>query len=348
VAKDKKGNETGRISDSNGSEGRVDTKEAARGKWFNILVALGVGSGWLTKKQKACPFCGGGHDRFIFDDRRGDGDYFCRQCGPGDGFQFLMKFHGWDFLKAKGEVEKIVGTVKAIKPKVERARMTREDVATLWKTARAITGGDAAGVYLSARGIRLAEWPKALHYVPRMWHAPSRKYHPCMLAAFRNNESGTLHRTYLAEVEPRRMFVPFGVPKGGAVMLFGSNVCMGVAEGIETALSASIIFKMPVWATCSEGMLRAWQPPPGAKRITIFGDNDSSFVGHRASYELAWRLARENYHVRVEIPMTPDTDWNDVLRDQHNDFQSRDLSELRIHDQHVKPVVSSRQPIPRA
>jgi putative DNA primase/helicase len=328
----------------------VDTKEAAHGKWFNILVALGVGAGWLTKKQKACPFCGGGRDRFIFDDRRGDGDYFCRRCGPGDGFQFLMKFHGWDFPKAKGEVEKIMGTVKVGKPKIERARMTREDVAQMWKAARRITDGDAAGVYLSGRGIRLTSWPKTLRYVPRMWHAPSRKHVPCMLALFRSvdDQSGTIHRTYLAEVKPRRMFVPFGVPNGGAIRLGDPDLCMGIAEGIETALAASIIFKMPVWATTSELMLQRWQPPEGAKRITIFGDNDSSLVGQAAAYILGKGLLRENYHVTVEIPHTNDWDWNDVLRDQHNDFQSRDLSELRIHDQHVKPVVSSRQPISRA
>ena len=68
---------------------------------------------------------------------------------------------------------------------------------------------------------------------------------------------------------------------------------MGVAEGIETALSASLLYQLPVWACCNQGLLRQWQPPEGCTHVTIFGDNDSSFVGQAAAYELAWRLARD-------------------------------------------------------
>jgi putative DNA primase/helicase len=124
-----------------------------------------------------------------------------------------------------------------------------------------------------------------------------------------------MHRTYLADVKPRKMFLPGGLPKGGAIRLSDLDLCLGIAEGIETALSASILFHLPVWATTSDWMLRNWQPPRGVKHITIFGDNDSSFAGQRAAYDLAFRLAR-GFNVTVEIPPTPDTDWNDALKEQ--------------------------------
>jgi putative DNA primase/helicase len=137
------------------------------------------------------------------------------------------------------------------------------------------------------------------------------------------------------------MFVPFSVPRGGAIRLFEADVCMGVAEGIETALSASLLFKMPVWACANEGLLRAWVPPAGAQRITIFGDNDSSFVGQSAAYHLAWRLGRAKYHVRVEIPPSPDWDWNDVLQNEIETERHPNLPTLRAQDRSARSAGQS-------
>jgi putative DNA primase/helicase len=40
---------------------------------------------------------------------------------------------------------------------------------------------------------------------------------------------------------------------------------LGIAEGIETALSASILFNVPVWAALTEGLLQEWVPPPDVR-----------------------------------------------------------------------------------
>jgi putative DNA primase/helicase len=315
----------------------METKESARHRWPSILLSLGVGSWLLTPKQKACPFCGG-KDRFVFDDKHGHGDYFCRQCGPGDGFQFLMKFHSWDFLHAVSEVARVLGS--ATPPKAtyyRRGLIKRQDVTQLWTEARQIKRNDPVDRYLRSRQISpddlqiaVPHWAKGLRFTSRMWHAPTRRFVPCMLGMFRDTKGdiGTIHRTYLADVSPRRMFLPCSIPKGGAIHLGEVHTTMGVAEGIETALAASMLFKMSVWACATEGLLRAWQSPEGVKHIWIFGDNDKSLVGQSAAYDLGKRLVRNGCEVTVQIPHEPDWDWNDVLKIEGGP----DLSQLRLPD----------------
>jgi len=72
------------------------TIERARHRWREILPQLGIETRFLTNKHGPCPLCGG-KDRFRFDDRHGDGDYFCNQCGPGVGLILVQKKNGWDF-----------------------------------------------------------------------------------------------------------------------------------------------------------------------------------------------------------------------------------------------------------
>jgi putative DNA primase/helicase len=127
-----------------------------------------------------------------------------------------------------------------------------------------------------------------------------------------------LHRTYLTVdghkapvIEPRRL-MPGTFAKGAAIRLAPAGDALGIAEGIETALSASALFGMPCWAAVNAGMLAAWQPPSEAKRIIIFGDNDSNYAGQAAAYALARRLRSDECVVEVQIPAEVGSDWNDV------------------------------------
>ena len=95
--------------------------------------------------------------------------------------------------------------------------------------------------------------------------------------------------------------------------LASSAETMGVAEGVETALSAQQMFGVPVWATLATGLLLKWQPPEHARCILIFTDNDENFAGAAAAYPLAHRLKAKGYHVEVRLPPFEGCDWNDVL-----------------------------------
>jgi putative DNA primase/helicase len=108
------------------------------------------------------------------------------------------------------------------------------------------------------------------------------------------------------------------IAKGSAIRLAPAGDALGIAEGIETALSASALFGTPCWAALNAGMLAAWEPPPDAKRIIIFGDNDATYAGQAAAYVLARRLGSHERLVKVQFPAEVGVDWNDVHQLQLN------------------------------
>lgn len=98
----------------------------------------------------------------------------------------------------------------------------------------------------------------------------------------------------------------------GAVRLGPAAERMGIAEGIETAIAASLRFGVPVWSGICANGLETWTPPAQAKHILVCGDNDENFTGQAATYALARRLRSEGLDVEIRIPDAPGTDWCDV------------------------------------
>ena len=74
-------------------------------------------------------------------------------------------------------------------------------------------------------------------------------------------------------------------------ILCGANV-MGVAEGIETALSCFVASgcRLPVWSCVCANELRNFIPPRGVTDVVIFADRDCSGTGYRAAIDLKERL----------------------------------------------------------
>jgi putative DNA primase/helicase len=54
---------------------------------------------------------------------------------------------------------------------------------------------------------------------------------------------------------------------------------LGLAEGIETALSAAVLDGIPVWAATNAGMLTRFEPPPGVTTLRVYGDRDNAGGG---------------------------------------------------------------------
>lgn len=82
--------------------------QIAQNKWTYILTSIGIPSQVLRNQHQPCPMCGG-KDRFRYDDKQGNGTYFCNQCGAGNGFNFVMAWQRCDFATAMQTVATILG-----------------------------------------------------------------------------------------------------------------------------------------------------------------------------------------------------------------------------------------------
>jgi putative DNA primase/helicase len=293
----------------------IPTVERARGRWTEILPQLGVAVTHLRNRHGPCPICGG-KDRFRFDDKNGDGTYFCNQCGAGTGIILLRKLHGWDYATACRHVDEIIGRVP---PAPFKATPKKSDDRKLNAIERLLSGSsddDLVRGYLRARGLSVNSTVlfgrRSCAYVDG---GNLVGHFPAVIAPV-VSPSGQLvstQRIYLANVEPRKKLAEcIGTVNGGAVRLHECNEELGVAEGVETALAAYQLFGIPTWAALSASGVSFFAPPPEVRRLHIFADNDASFTGQHAAFSLARRLSKR-HEIVVNVPPETDTDWLDVL-----------------------------------
>lgn len=308
----------------------MKTVDAARGKWRGILMAIGIDEHFLQNRHGPCPCCGG-NDRFRYDDKDGNGTYYCNHCGAGDGIKLAQAFTGQDFQVVATRIDSLVGNITPDKvstitdaEKLERAKARLKRIqAELLPAA-----GTPVETYLNSRGLELTPALKHHPNFPYWEHRDGKMVEVgrfnAMVSRFvlPDGQPATFHVTFLtsdgrkADVpSQKKILTPITAMDGGAVRLFPVAEHIGIAEGIENALACRKIYGLPVLATLNELMLRRFVPPEGVKRVTIFGDKDSTYVGDSAAYSLARDLASKKYAVDVIMPKEKDKDFNDVLLD---------------------------------
>ena len=298
-----------------------EVKAQSIGRWPGILTSFGIDVGDGT--HKPCPVCGG-TDRFRFTNEEGKGEWFCNNGHPkkaGDGFALVMAVTGMDFKATCEAVASVVGVVEPTSYQKEKTA-SPELLRKMYAESTPVKKGDMIYNYLVGRGLN--SMPAMLRCSMKCWEPETKRDQIAMLASFQlpDGEFVTMQRTYIdAEgnkldiKSPKKVFPPLKKMTGGAVRLYEyKSGILGLAEGIETAISMHEAYKWPVWATLSSVLMSGFVPPPDVSDIVIFADNDKNYTGQKAAYTLANRLATnggEIKSVNVEVPEVAGEDFLD-------------------------------------
>lgn len=95
-------------------------------------------------------------------------------------------------------------------------------------------------------------------------------------------------------------------------MLAQATCTLGLAEGIETALSAILLLDIPVWATLGNERLAHVAVPDTVTRLILLPDNDRG--GRIGAAKAAESYAIPGRTIETLWPPHGLNDWNDVLR----------------------------------
>ncbi len=189
--------------------------------------------------------------------------------------------------------------------------------ARLWSESHPLAGSPAEA-YLASRGLAMLAPDLRFHPRTPSGRGPEAIFRPALLAAVQDGTGFVaVHRTFVDPKMPRLAELP--IPKRALGTLGRGSVrlrppkggVLGLAEGIESAISAALLTGVPCWAALGNERFGRVELPGGLRRIILFLDNDSG--GRRAEV-----LARKTFRdVAIEIearfPREPGADWNDVL-----------------------------------
>lgn len=188
----------------------------------------------------------------------------------------------------------------------------------LWQSAAAISESPVQR-YLAQRGLQRAS--DQFRYLERTPLGPrgAVQFLPAMLAAV-TTDIGIIavHRTFLdvasgklASFErPKRALGSLGY---GAVRLAPPvQGRLGLAEGIESALSAMQLFGIPCWATLGNERFGLVAIPESVRELFLFIDNDAG--GALAEERALKAYAMPDRIIHSRVPTSPGFDWNDELQ----------------------------------
>lgn len=196
----------------------------------------------------------------------------------------------------------------------EDAAKRTEAALAIWSASRPAPGTPVES-YLRNRSITIPV-PPTLRYNPGVKYAQSGLYMPCMVAAIQapDRRITGIHRTYIRDdgmgkagvARPKMALGPIG---RGAVRLGPAGSVLGIAEGIETSLSAMQLFGVPVWCALGSRFDRIALPEE-VQRVIIFAD--SGEAGMDAANRALGAFNEQGRQTEICVPDLGD--FNDVLR----------------------------------
>ena len=259
----------------------------------------------------------------LFDDLRG-GVFGCYRAGVSETWCAADRASMTREQRAELARQVLAATVQREAQQRQQWAENGARIARAWAECVPLLPGDPCTLYLKGRGFG-GVWPLPeglrLHRAMPYWHGGEKLgTFPAMVAAIVAPDGRTvaLHRTYLtrdgkkAEVPTVKKLTGAAGPLAGACIPLHRPMrgCIGIAEGIETALAAWRASAVPTVAAYCAGNLAAWQWPAGVQRLVIFADADEA--GQGAADALQRRALAAGLHCEVLTPSADGADWCDV------------------------------------
>lgn len=241
-----------------------------------------------------------------------------------DGF-LVHSFAGDDFRDCRDHVKDRLGIGRSgYKPKIrtsQAATVAADDTKrvsmalSIWNETKPLLGTLAAR-YLDSRWCLLDEMSSDIRFHPELWHKVTARPQPAMVALMRDirtNEPCGIHRTYLNQDATKLDRMMLGRAKGACVKLTDDSEVtsgLGIAEGIETALSVMRCGFRPMWSCLSAGTIKNFTVLPGIEALTVFADADFAGIDAAKTCVQRWRDAGQ--HANALIP-EGGGDYNDEV-----------------------------------
>jgi putative DNA primase/helicase len=203
----------------------------------------------------------------------------------------------------------------ALPPRSKEAEVKEPDARALsiWRKARPI--GEIVAAYFQSRGVTIPVPPSLRQGVGlAIGGTPT----PTLVAAV-SRPDGRIIAVQQLRLTWKGCKAPASVQRvttgrlwDGAVRLAAADEALGLAGGVETALSAMQLSGVPTWATLGAERLSLTFVPPRVRELHVFADADQA--GERAAVRAAERHVRRGLTVHIRCPPEGSADWNDVLR----------------------------------
>jgi len=284
------------------------TRDFVKGREWEILGHYGFEEN--GNKHIDCPLCEG-KKNFRFNIHEGVIKWICN-CGRGDWWSFLTQFLNISWQKLASDIDRIFGNVADYVPKPKK----KEYDYSLLKPIK----GTPVIDYLNSRGI--TKMPdKAVMYSLSEYDCETNQSYCAMIgiATDERLDVKKRHRTFLnGHKKVNTQKKQKTISEGGenlAIKMFDLDVCLGIAEGIETALSTTQKYNIPTWSAMSASGMDKFRAPRGVKTLFVFADNDiRSCTGLAAAFNCAKGNMLSNNDVgRVVVRWPELADFNDVL-----------------------------------
>lgn len=317
----------------------MKTTDAVIGRWPEVFKAFGLPP--VTGKKhwtKECPVCNR-VGKFRCDDKDGRGTWIC-SCDNGDGWKLLTLTQKKTIAELYAEVDQIIGNVweKSINTTQKPRKSVDQERDSVLRHFSVMPGlkNTPAQDYLKSRGIFVTPSTEASRYCANQPMNAGGSYQAIWsLVTDSKLNLCYLHRTLLdgdkkasVEVTKKQMALQdsniLEFATSVAIRLFPVASTLGIAEGIETALSCKQLYGVSTWSVINANFMGKFIAPTGVRHLIIFTDMDPhSATGHAAACACAHKnLLAKNDVQKVSVRWCDKGDFNDLLQ---NGDQVREL-----------------------